>query len=149
MVCPGRVHTAVMWEQEERMSEEHLSEEHPAPLFGSPEAVVRCWYRGIPHGCKALPLEREGGSGSEIARAGRLYDRSERYVVACAVMRRAQAAGLTSAQEVVLVGLLVEDVSWELAADKAGLDDGSAAETVKKRVYRALKGGLRLVREAM
>jgi hypothetical protein len=126
-----------------------MSEEHPAPLFTSAEAVVRCWYRGIPHGCKALPLEREGGTGSELVLAGRLYDRSERYVVACAVMRRAQAAGLSQAQEVVLVGLLVEDVSWERAAGLAGLDDGAAVETVNKRVYRALHAGLRLVREAM
>lgn len=119
-----------------------------APLFTSAESVVRCWARGLRHGCKALPLEREGGTGNEVARADRLFARTERYVVACAVMRRASAAGMGEAQARVMVALLVEDLSWHVAARLAGLDDGTA-EAVKKRVYRALQSGLRLVREAM
>jgi hypothetical protein len=120
------------------------------PLFTSPEQVVRCWATGIPSGCKALPLEPEGGSGSELARASRLYDRSERYAVACAVMRRARVGGLTSAQEVILVALLARERSWDQAAEAAGLEDAELqADSVKQRVYRALHAGLRAVARAM
>ena len=121
-----------------------------APLFRRAEDVVRCWAGGIPGGCKALPIEREGGSGSEVARASRLFDRSERYAVACAVMRRAKAAGLTEAQEVVLYALLHAGLSWDQAADIAGLyDEALAADSVKRRVYRSLQAGLALVAGAM
>ena len=120
------------------------------PLFSSAEQVVRCWARGLPDGCKALPLEREGGTGSEMARASRLYDRSERYAVACAVMRRAKARGLTDTQELVLVALLHAGLSWDQAAELAGLcDESLAVDSVKRRVYRALNAGLARVAGAM
>ena len=120
------------------------------PLFTSPEQVVRCWATGIPSGCKAIPLEPEGGSGSELARASRLYDRSERYAVACAVMRRAFTAGLRREHAIVLVWLLVLDSPWDQAAAASGLDDEQlAAGSVKQRVYRALHAGLRAVARAM
>ena len=120
------------------------------PLFRRAEDVVRCWARGIPSGCKALPIEREGGTGSEMARASRLFDRSERYAVACAVMKRAKAAGLTAAQEVVLCALLHVGLSWDQAADLAGMgSDDVATDSVKRRVYRALHAGLSRVSGAM
>lgn len=120
------------------------------PLFTSAEQVVRCWATGIPSGCKAIPLEPEGGSGSELARASRLFDRSERYAVACAVMRRARAGGLSSAHETILVALLVQERSWDQAASAAGLDDPTiAASSVKQRVYRAYHAGLRAVAREM
>lgn len=120
------------------------------PLFVSPEQVVRCWARGIPSGCKAIPLEPEGCSGSEYRRASRLYDRSERYAVACAVMKRAFAAGLTHEQAIVCFFLLARDASWDQAAAAAGLDDPAiAACSVKQRVYRALHAGLRIIQGAM
>lgn len=120
------------------------------PLFLSAEQIVRCWAAGIPSGCKAIPLEPEGCSGSEYRRASRLYDRSERYAVACAVMRRAAAAGLTRPQAVVCVHLLALDSPWDQAASAAGLDDpGIEACSVKQRVYRALHAGLRIIQGAM
>ena len=126
------------------------AEESGGPLFRRAEDVVRCWARGIPCGCKALPIEREGGSNSAADRASRLFDRSERYAVACAVMRRAKDAGLTEAQEVVLYALLHAGMSWDQAARHAGLcDDALAVDSVKRRVYRALHAGLARVVCAM
>lgn len=120
------------------------------PLFSSPEQVVRCWARGIPSGCKAIPLEPEGGTGSEMARASRLYDRSERYAVACAVVRRACSLGLTAQQGSVLISLLWLELPWDRAAEEAGLDDPAIeAGSVKQRVYRAYHKGLRKIMEAM
>jgi len=116
------------------------------PLFSTPEQIVRCWAKGIPSGCKAIPLEPEGGSGSAFARNERMFKRSEQYAVACAVMRRAFKAGLSSEQAIVLVWLLVRDESWQRAAEAAGLDDPKiSADAVSHRVYRAKAAGLRTI----
>jgi hypothetical protein len=122
-----------------------------AALFSGPEDIVRCWARGIPGGCKALPIEREGQSSSIFDRRARLAHRTERYVVACAVMREAQQKlGLNETLLAVLKALLLEDLDWHAVAERAGLDDGRiTADAVKHRVHRAYNAALRCVREAM
>ncbi|MDY0063301.1 MAG: hypothetical protein RBU45_26090 [Myxococcota bacterium] len=117
------------------------------PLFHSPEEIVRCWARGIPSGSKALPLEPEGGSGSLYARQWRLFERSERYAVACAVIRRAQ---LSAEQEAIMLALYGHDLSWDQAARAAGIDDATIlADSVKHRVYRARQRALDAIWWAM
>lgn len=127
-----------------------LVEQVERPLFDGPEQIVRVWALGIPSGCKAIPLHPEGCSSSEQSKSDRLWRRTERYAVACAVMRRATERGLGRSHCLVMLSLLVAGRSWHQAAEDAGLDEpGLRAEACKKRVYRALKAGIRMVAREM
>jgi len=126
------------------------------PLFGTRELtpeehLLRCWATGIPGGCKAIPLEQEGSSSSLYDRRSRLADRTERYVVACAVMREAQEKlGLDETLLAVVMGMVVYELPWDKVAIAAGLDDEKLeADSVYRRARKALAGALRCVREAM